>query len=70
MSGRGGVLSPPPSPLATHVVLAVDRVTTVTKTSLLTLNMYLSVGHKIKFTKQLKCTLNNRAVSLKHVHMT
>ena len=23
--------------------------------------------HKIKFTKQLKCTLSNRAVSLKHV---
>ena len=37
--------------------------------SLLTLNMYLSVGHRIKFTKQLKCTLNNRAVSLKHVHV-
>ena len=34
---------------------------------LLTLNMYLSLGHKIKSTKQLKCTLNNRAVSLKHV---
>ena len=34
---------------------------------LLTLNMYLSVGHKIKSTKQIKCTLNNRAVSLKHV---
>ena len=34
---------------------------------LLTLNMYLSVGHKIKPTKQLKCTLNNGTVSLKHV---
>ena len=34
---------------------------------LLTLNMYLSVEHKIKSTKQLKCTLNNRTVSLKHV---
>ena len=34
---------------------------------LLTLNMYLSVWHKIKSTKQLKSTLNNRAVSLKHV---
>ena len=34
---------------------------------LLTLNMYLSVRHKIKSTKQLKCILNNRAVSLKHV---
>ena len=34
---------------------------------LLTLNMYLSVGHKIKSAKQLKCTSNNRAVSLKHV---
>ena len=37
--------------------------------SLLTLNMYLSVGHRIKFTKQLKGTLSNRAVSLKHVHV-
>ena len=35
--------------------------------SLLTLNIYFSVGHKIKFTKQLKCTLNSRTVSLKHV---
>ena len=34
---------------------------------LLTLDMYLSVGHKIKFTKKRKCTLNHRAVSLKHV---
>ena len=34
---------------------------------LLTLNMYLSVGHRIKSTKQLKCTLNNGVVSLKHV---
>ena len=34
---------------------------------LLTLDMYLSVGHRIKSTKKLKCTLNNRAVSLKHV---
>ena len=32
---------------------------------LLTLNMYLSVWHKIKSTKQLKSTLNNRAVSSK-----
>ena len=31
---------------------------------LLTLNMYLSVGHRIKSTKKLKCTLNNGAVSL------
>ena len=31
------------------------------------LNMYLLVGHKTKSTKQLKCILNNRAVSLKHV---
>ena len=37
---------------------------------LLTLNMYLSVGHRIKSTKQLKCTLKNRAVSLKHVPVT
>ena len=37
---------------------------------LLTLNMHLSVGHWIKFTKQLKCTLNNGVVSLKHVHET
>ena len=37
---------------------------------LLTLIMYLSVGHGIKSTKQLKCTLNNMAVSLKHVHVT
>ena len=37
---------------------------------LLTLNMYLSVGHRIKSTKQLKCTLNNGVVSLKHVHET
>ena len=34
---------------------------------LLTLKMYLSVGHKIKSTKQLKCTLSNKTVSLKHV---
>ena len=34
---------------------------------LLNWNMYLSFGHKIKSTKQLKCTLNNREVSLKHV---
>ena len=32
--------------------------------------MYLSVGHKIKFTKQLKWTLTNGVVSLKHVHET
>ena len=36
---------------------------------LLSLNMYLSDGHRIKLTKYLKCTLNNRAVSLKHVHV-
>ena len=29
--------------------------------------MYLSVGLKIKTTKKLTCTLNNRAVCLKHV---
>ena len=34
---------------------------------LLNLDMYLSVGHRIKSTKKLKCTLNIRAVSLKHV---
>ena len=34
---------------------------------LLTFKMYLPVGPKTKFTKQLKCTLNNRVVSLKHV---
>ena len=32
---------------------------------LLTLNMYLSVWHRIKSTKELKCTLNNWVVSLK-----
>ena len=32
--------------------------------------MYLSVGHKIKSTKQLNYTLNNGVVSLKHVHET
>ena len=37
---------------------------------LLTLNMYLPVWHRIKSTKQLKCTLNNMVVSLKHVHKT
>ena len=37
---------------------------------LLTLNMYLPVGHGIKSTKKLKCTLKNRVVSLKHVHVT
>ena len=31
--------------------------------------MYLSVGHRIKLTKQFKCTLNDRTVSLKHVHV-
>ena len=34
---------------------------------LLTLDTYLSVGHRIKSTKKLKCTLDNRTVSLKHV---
>ena len=34
---------------------------------MLTLDMYLSVRHRIKTSKKLKCTLNNRAVSLKHV---
>ena len=34
---------------------------------LLTLNLHLSVGHRIKSTKQLKCTLKNNALSLKHV---
>ena len=38
--------------------------------SLLTFNMYLPVGHRIKSTKQLKCTLKNRAVSVKHVPVT
>ena len=37
--------------------------------SLLTLNMYLLVGHSMKFTKQLNCLLSNRAVSLKQVHV-
>ena len=32
--------------------------------------MYFSVGHRIKSTKQLKCTLKNRVVSLKHVNVT
>ena len=32
--------------------------------------MYLSVGHGIKPTIQLKYTLNNMAVFLKHVHVT
>ena len=32
--------------------------------------MYLSVGHRIKPTKQLKCSLNNGLVSLKHVYET
>ena len=32
--------------------------------------MYLSLGHRIKSTKQLKCALNNGVVSLKHVHET
>ena len=37
--------------------------------SFLTLNMYLPVGHRIKLAKQFQCTLNNRAVSLKHIHV-
>ena len=37
---------------------------------LLTLNMYLSVDYRMEYIKQLKCTLNNSAVSLKHVHVT
>ena len=37
---------------------------------LLTLNMYLSVGHRMKSAKQLKCALNIKTVSLKHVHVT
>ena len=36
----------------------------------LTLNMDLPVGHRIKSSKQLKCTLNNGVVSLKHVLVT
>ena len=32
--------------------------------------MYLSAGQRKKSTKQLKCTLNNGVVSLKHVHKT
>ena len=31
--------------------------------------MYLSGGRRMKFAEQLKCTLNNKAVSLKHVHV-
>ena len=37
---------------------------------LLTLNMYLSMGHRIEPTIQLKCKLNNGVVSLKHAHKT
>ena len=37
---------------------------------LITLNIYLSVGQRIKSTKQLKCTLKNKAVTLKHVPVT
>ena len=37
---------------------------------LLTLSMYFSVGHRLKTTKQFKCTLSNRVVSLKYVHVT
>ena len=37
---------------------------------LLTLNMYFSVGRRIKSIKQLKCTLKNRAVYLKHLPVT
>ena len=36
---------------------------------LLTLNLYLPAGHRMKHAKQLKCTLHNNAVSLKHVHV-
>ena len=32
--------------------------------------MYLPVGHRIKSTKQVKNTLKNRAVSLKHIPVT
>ena len=32
--------------------------------------MYLPVGHRMKFTKQLKYKLKNRAISLKHVPVT
>ena len=38
--------------------------------SLLTLNMYISVGHRIKSTKHLVCMISNKAVSLRHVHVT
>ena len=37
---------------------------------LLTLNMYLSVGHGMKFAKQLKCTFSKKVVPLKHIHVT
>ena len=33
---------------------------------LITLNMFLSVGHRMKSAKWLSCALNNKAVSLKH----
>ena len=36
---------------------------------LLPLNMYCSVRHRIKSTKQRQCTFSNRAVALKHVHV-
>ena len=36
----------------------------------ITLNMYLSIGIRIKSTKELKCILNNRVVFLKYVHVT
>ena len=37
---------------------------------LLTLNMHFSVGHRIKSTKELQCTLTYNAGSLKQVHVT
>ena len=31
--------------------------------------MYFSVRHRINFTKQLKCMVNNKGVSLKYVYV-
>ena len=53
-----------------HLFLNLNTCILILFFLLLTLNMYLSVGHMRKSTKQLKCTFKNRAVSLKHVHVT
>ena len=51
------------------VVLAVDRAATVTKNELVNFEHVFVNWEQDKIHKTIKCTLNNRTVSLKHVHV-